>query len=70
MEGIYYFAIATILIQSITASAYTLPSRNLKFTLGNNIVDNSNITSPKISPDYYKLFNGEVNSWRTKGKYI
>ena len=50
MEGIYYFIIATIIVQSIGASAYKLPSQNLKFTLGNNIIINSNISSPKISP--------------------
>mgnify|MGYP000924518173 CR=1 FL=1 len=49
---------------------YGVPSLNSSYSLGENIVLNSNITSPIISPSVYANYYLSVNNWATKGKFV
>lgn len=53
MESLICIILLTISIYDTSSIGYKTPSLNYTFTLGSNLVNNSNITSPVISPEYY-----------------
>lgn len=70
MERIIKSILLLSFIYSTMSTNYKLPSLNYSFSLGNNLVYNSNITSPIIKPYYYQQFSLNVNGWKTKRTYV
>jgi hypothetical protein len=42
----------------------------MPFTLGPNLINNANISTPIIDPYYFTAYPLSVNGWTTKGKYV
>ena len=53
MESIIFIIFLTMSIYDTSSIGYKTPSLNYTFILGSNLVNNSNISSPVISPNYY-----------------
>ena len=70
MERIIFIIIIIMQIYDTSSISYKYPSLNYSFILGSNLVNNSNITSPVIKPNYFADYSLEMNGWKTKGTYI
>jgi hypothetical protein len=70
MPSFKALVIISLQILSINCSNYSSPSQSLSFTLGSNLIINSNISTPSISPAYYQDWTNNQSGWTTKVLYI
>lgn len=61
-------AVACLLVAG--ACSYTSPSQNLSFTLNSNLIINSNISTPTISPQAMVKYSMNQSGWSTSGQYV
>jgi hypothetical protein len=54
----------------LVQASYTSPSQNLSFTLNSNLIINSNLSTPIISPSAYVKYSYNQSGWNTLGHYV
>ncbi len=66
----YYLTIICLFFTHLSVLALKSPSKSFNYTLKPNLVSNSNISSPVISPSAFRLYSGQINNWNTKNVYV
>jgi hypothetical protein len=63
---------ATFLLQIFLTLAvnYTVPSKNQSYNLSANMVANPNVSTPVVAPSTDRKFDGSIEGWSTKVKFV
>lgn len=70
MEQIWTMILLWLQFQAIGCVNYKSPSQNQSYSLNSNLIINSNISNPAISPSYYVNYNNNQSGWTTKVQYV
>ncbi len=70
MERIFLITLLIVKMCSTSSSYYNNPSQNFSFTLGDNLINNSDISYPVIKPSYYRHYPLTINGWTSKFKIV